>query len=150
MTLLSRRKALALCCVTALGVGAFSVSLIAFDRADTAIVMAPPEALAAAARGEILIVDIRRPDEWDRTGIAEYAVGIDMRDEDFISKLTAARVSNTQPIAVICARGVRSARMTRRLEEAGIRPLIDIPEGMLGSPAGPGWIARALPVVQVN
>jgi rhodanese-related sulfurtransferase len=150
MTMLTRRKLLTLGGITALGAGSFSVLRITLARADAANVMAPPDALAAATRGDILIVDIRRPDEWDRTGIAEYAVAIDMRDEDFLAKLKAARASSSQPVAVICARGVRSARMTRRLDDAGIGPLIDIPEGMLGSPAGPGWIARALPVVRLN
>lgn len=150
MTMLSRRKVLALGGVTALGVGAISVLRFTVARAETANVMAPPDAQAAAARGDILIVDIRRPDEWERTGIAEHAVPIDMRDAEFVAKLSAARASDSQPVAVICARGVRSARMTRLLDEAGIGPLIDIPEGMLGSSAGPGWIARALPVVRVN
>lgn len=150
MIMLSRRKALALGGITALGVGGFSVSRFVFARADAASVMAPPAALAAAERGEILIVDIRQPHEWDRTGIAEHAVPIDMRDADFLAKLKASRASDSQPVAVICARGVRSARLTRLLDEAGVGPLIDVPEGMLGSPAGPGWIARNLPVVQVN
>ncbi|MEO0931960.1 MAG: rhodanese-like domain-containing protein, partial [Pseudomonadota bacterium] len=46
----------------------------------------------------------------------------------------------------ICARGVRSARMTNRLTQAGLTQIIDIPEGMLGSFAGPGWVKRDLPI----
>lgn len=130
--------------------GAFAAVRLSVQRADAAAVMTPPEALAAAARGEILIVDIRRPDEWQKTGVAQHAVRIDLRDDDFFDQLAAARSSDTQPIAVICARGVRSARMTNRLEEAGVGPIIDIPEGMLGSSAGPGWLARGLPVYQLS
>ena len=111
--------------------------------------MTPPEALAAAASGAILLVDIRRPDEWAATGVAVDAVTIDMRDAAFLDRLKRARHSSGQPIAVICARGVRSARMTRRLTEAGIGPVIDIPEGMLGSFSGPGWLKRGLPVKTV-
>lgn len=150
MTLLSRRKVLALGGATALGVGAYAAFRISLARAETAEVMSPPEALEAASTGDILIVDIRRPDEWAKTGVGEHAVPIDMRDKDFLTQLAAARASTTQPVAVICARGVRSARLTRRLEDAGIGPIIDIPEGMLGSPAGPGWLKRGLPTTQIN
>lgn len=115
-------------------------------RAETALVMSPPDARDAAARGEILLVDIRRPDEWQATGLPDNAVGVDMRRPDFIAAVLAARRDPSQPVAVICARGVRSARVTRAFEAAGIGPIIDIPEGMLGSRAGPGWLARGLPV----
>jgi len=131
-------------------VGAVAAVRLSVQRADAAEVMTPPEALAAAEKGAILIVDIRRPDEWQRTGIAQYAVAIDLRDDEFFDRLAAARSSATQPIAVICARGVRSARMTKRLQEAGLGPLIDIPEGMLGSSAGPGWLDRGLPISRID
>lgn len=112
--------------------------------------MTPEEALAAAATGDILLVDIRRPDEWQKTGVPQHAVAFDMRDDSFLQNIRDARASTGQPVAVICARGVRSARITNQLDVAGIRPIIDIPEGMLGSFAGPGWLERGLPVVEVN
>jgi rhodanese-related sulfurtransferase len=107
----------------------------------------PPDVLNAVRDGRVLLVDLRRPDEWERTGLAEGAVPIDMRRPDFIEAVRQARVDATQPVAVICARGVRSQRMTTRLIEAGIKPILDVPEGMLGSFAGPGWLKRGLPVV---
>lgn len=146
MTKLSRRRFLALGGAALLGVGGIAVFKTTYARAALAEVMTPPEAFAAAETGDILIVDIRRPDEWAQTGIPTHAVGIDMRAEDFLVQLAAARRSETQPVALICARGVRSARMTKRLEDAGVGPIIDIPEGMLGSFSGPGWVKRGLPV----
>ncbi len=148
--MISRRNILGLGGVSVVGAAAFSLRPAAGTRTRTASVMTPVEALSAAASGDILIVDVRRPDEWAQTGVAEHAIPIDMRDDDFLAKLSAARASETQPVALICARGVRSARVTRWLQEAQIAPIIDIPEGMLGSSAGPGWIARALPVNKVN
>ncbi len=112
--------------------------------------MTPEEAFAAAAAGEILLVDIRRPDEWNATGLPEHAVPLDMRDEAFLMRVQEARASESQPVALICARGVRSARLTHRLDAAGIGPIIDVPEGMLGSRDGPGWLERGLPVTLVN
>lgn len=110
-----------------------------------------PEAHAAAVAGEIILVDIRRPDEWTRTGLGEGAVPLDMRRPDFAVEL--AKLADTRPdapVALICARGVRSARLTQRLVDAGFSGIIDVPEGMLGSGAGPGWLKRGLPVIPFN
>lgn len=109
--------------------------------------LTPDEALAALRADDIFLVDIRRPEEWDATGIAEGAIAIDMRRDDFSARLAeATRGDPGRPIALICARGVRSSQLTARLEAAGLSNLIDVPEGMLGSRAGPGWLARGLPV----
>ncbi|MBL9054526.1 MAG: rhodanese-like domain-containing protein [Tabrizicola sp.] len=97
--------------------------------------------------GEITLIDIRRPDEWEETGTAKGALRLDMRRRDFVQALDAlVDGDRTRPIAVICARGVRSARMSDLLTENGFSNIINVPEGMLGSSAGPGWIARGLPV----
>lgn len=143
----SRRSFLALGGTAVLGTAGYSVVSVMGARADEATQMTPPEAHAAAGRGDILLVDIRRPDEWVETGVGEFAVPLDLRTDDFIESVRAARRDDAQPVAVICARGVRSARTTVRLVKAGITSIIDVPEGMLGSRAGPGWLARDLPIV---
>ena len=104
------------------------------------------EAHRRAAAGEILLVDIRTPREWRRTGLGTSAVPIDMRRQDFLDALAAAGGGTGRPVALICARGGRSARMALRLQQAGYAQIIDVAEGMLGSGAGPGWIAAGLPV----
>lgn len=114
--------------------------------ADDRTTLTVSEAHAAAAAGDILLVDIRRPDEWAATGIPASGVPLDMRRADFIEALAEVRASANQPVAVICARGVRSARLTRMLEQAGVGPIIDVPEGMLGSLSGPGWLKSDLPL----
>lgn len=125
-----------------------SYVLIAQGKAAPGVsTMSPPELLQAVRDGAVLLVDVRRPDEWQRTGLAEGAVPIDMRRPDFIDAVKAARVDVSKPLAVICARGVRSKRMANSLINAGITPIIDVPEGMLGSFAGPGWLKRGLPIV---
>jgi rhodanese-related sulfurtransferase len=107
------------------------------------------DAHQAAAAGAITLVDIRRPDEWAATGIGAGAVPIDMRRGDFIDVLLAQTGGQTDaPVALICARGVRSARMSARLKAAGFTQIIDVPEGMLGSGAGTGWINSGLPIVK--
>lgn len=109
--------------------------------------LSPPDAHALALSGEITLVDIRRPDEWAQTGSGEGAHRLDMRRDDFISELlTLVEGDPSRPVAVICARGHRSFRMSSALRNAGFTNIIDVPEGMLGSGAGPGWIARDLPL----
>ena len=110
--------------------------------------LSTPDAHKAALAGEIVLVDIRRPDEWERTGLGEGAVPIDMRRDDFTDVLLTHTGGRTDaPVALICARGVRSRRMTQVLNAAGFNMIIDVPEGMLGSGAGPGWLKRGLPTV---
>ncbi len=108
----------------------------------------PAQAHSESAAGDIHLIDIRRPDEWQRTGIAASAIPIDMRRDDFIAALDRATGGDrSAPIALICAAGVRSARMTAQLSKAGFTGITDIPEGMSGSAAGPGWLKRDLPVI---
>ena len=106
------------------------------------------DAHAAALSGAVFLIDIRRPDEWQRTGGGEGAIALDMRRDDFTDALleeTGGR--KDAAIALICARGVRSRGLTARLTSAGFTNILDVPEGMLGSGAGPGWLKSGLPVV---
>lgn len=105
------------------------------------------QAHQSAMSGEILLVDIRTPSEWRATGIGQGAQPLDMRRDDFVPallQLTGGDRSGV--IALICARGVRSARLSNQLTEAGFTNIADVPEGMLGSAAGPGWVRSGLPV----
>ncbi len=111
--------------------------------------LTPARAFAAAQAGEITLIDIRTPLEWRQTGLPVGAIAIDMRRKDFLQALNAAVAGDlAAPVALICARGVRSARMTRVLAGAGHSLIIDVPEGMLGSASGPGWLAGNLPVAR--
>jgi len=143
---LARRTVLGGLAVTAVaGIG--GVALVPLMKpVPGAAEMTPPDVLDAVQSDTILLIDIRRPEEWADTGVPRGAVPIDMRRPDFADAVQQARTGPMQPVALICARGVRSRRMTARLRDAGITPIIDVPEGMLGSFAGPGWLERGLPV----
>lgn len=107
-----------------------------------------PTAHARAIARSLTLVDIRRPDEWQATGIGQGAHALDMRRDDFEGALLAlVQGDASSPIALICARGMRSARLASRLSAAAFSQIINVPEGMLGAAEGPGWIARGLPVV---
>lgn len=149
--LISRRKALlALSGIAVVGAGAYAgpnLFYAALTPASQAAALTPDAAHQAALAGEVILIDIRRPDEWNRTGSPEGGHRVDLRVPDFADQLAALAAGNKDaPIALICARGVRSARTSNVLAAAGFTNIIDVPEGMLGSGAGPGWIARGLPV----
>lgn len=136
-----------------LAAGAASAGALQFSTPTRLIddanrTLSPPEALAAVGNGTVILIDIRRPDEWARTGVAQGAVPIDMRRDDFADTVAALHAANPDVrLAFICARGVRSRNVIGRLEDVGIQNTLDVPEGMLGSSAGPGWLKRGIPVV---
>ena len=116
--------------------------------------LAPEEALQRAEQGEISFVDIRLPFEWEETGLPEAATGISLQDETlqprqgFIDDLIAlVDGDRSKPIALICARGNRSAFAQKLLAANGFTAIYDVSEGMVGGPNGPGWIKRGLPTV---
>ncbi|MBT4044076.1 MAG: rhodanese-like domain-containing protein [Rhodospirillaceae bacterium] len=114
-------------------------------------IVAPLRALEMVRDGQITIIDIRRPDEWRRTGVptgAEQAtVSFSRGTARFLKRI--AKLTNgdkSKPIALICAAGVRSKHASRLLRNRGYTQVMDISEGMLGNARGVGWLRRDLPV----
>jgi len=145
MTILSRRKLLTAGTLLLAGGAAalFATRSLSYDGKALTV----EQAFNAALAGDITLIDIRRPEEWNTTGIGGPAHPIDMRRKDFVATLdTLLNGERDRPVALICARGVRSARMSNHLSKAGFTNIIDVPEGMLGSRAGPGWLSSKLPV----
>jgi rhodanese-related sulfurtransferase len=109
-------------------------------------ILTASEAYAQAATGKITLIDIRTPEEWAETGTGTGAKRLDMRRDDFMLRLDKLLGGDRgKAVALICARGVRSSRLSRTLRDSGFTNIIDVPEGMLGSYAGPGWLERGLP-----
>ena len=101
--------------------------------------------------GELLLVDIRTPNEWRATGIPAGAERSDWwqtggRQRFLRDIMTFTGGARDRPIAVICARGGRSSQALRFLRSKGFSQVYDVNEGMLGSRSGPGWLARNLAV----
>lgn len=102
------------------------------------------EARALALDGAITLIDIRRPQEWQASGVADVAVEIDMRAPDFLNQVRELQLKNKdRPLAFICATGGRSNRLARWFERQGIDEVIDVSAGMHGRD---GWLASKLPV----
>ena len=106
------------------------------------------EAFRRAAEGNIILIDIRLPSEWRRTGIGVNAIAITKHQTiyNFVDQLKKVPGSKDRPIALICAEGVRSASMQHMLKRYGFKGVIDVHEGMEGNAERPGWIESGLPV----
>jgi rhodanese-related sulfurtransferase len=120
---------------------------VSAHAAGKPVQMSAPEALEAVARGEIVLVDIRSREEWQETGMAEPALPVSMHEGGFVQKLLQAMGGDpARRIAIICATGGRTRYLQNVLASNGFSNVIDVAEGMMGSPAGPGWLKRGLPV----
>lgn len=118
---------------------------------DNGPVLDAPQALALMQSGKLTLIDIRRPEEWRETGVAVGAVRISMADAEgtagFVRQVEAQLGGDRNaPVGLIGRSGSRSGRMQQALLDAGFTQVYNIREGMAGSGAGPGWIARGLPV----
>jgi rhodanese-related sulfurtransferase len=114
--------------------------------------IAAEEAFRRAAEGSIILIDIRLPSEWRRTGVGVNAIPITKHQSiyHFVDQLKTVDGINDRPIALICAEGVRSANMQDMLMQFGFKGVIDVHEGMEGNAEGPGWIKSGLPVTPYN
>lgn len=107
----------------------------------------PDQARAQARAGELVLIDIRRPEEWTQTGVPDVSLMADFTQRDFIQKLTAIRAQSPDiPLAFICRTGNRSGYVTGELEKMGWTGIIDVVGGMAGSRVDQGWAKRGLPV----
>ena len=129
-----------------------AVMIFAGTTANAEIVkMTPDVAREKALAGEIVMIDIRRPEEWAKTGVPDVALLADMTSRDFLSKITAIRLENPDiQLAFSCRTGNRSDYLTGELEKLGLSGIIDVVGGMSGTRGEKGWAKRGLPVRSVN
>lgn len=121
-------------------------------RAQPAIrEMTPREAHEAAKKGEIVLVDVRTPGEWMKTGLAENAIPLSLQDPNFLSRLEeAAGGDKSKPVAFICASGARSGQVAVALKGYGWEDPINVTGGMTGSFREQGWLQLGLPTKPFN
>jgi len=125
--------------------------LMPLPASADATLLAPDQAWGEARSGQVLIIDVRSAPEWAWTGVPRGAARASWWQiggesgflEDVLAIVGQAR---DRPVALICARGVRSSKAAAFLRANGFSSVRDIGEGMLGSAAGPGWLKRQLPL----
>lgn len=98
-------------------------------------------------RGEIVLVDVRTPSEWEATGLPQDSIGISLDSRNFMKQMRGAVMGDLDhPVAIICQTNDRSDTAARRLKAAGFTTVYSVTEGMAGSDGvGEGWIKQELP-----
>ncbi len=104
-------------------------ALAAPAAAQTHFVAEPSAAQLAAA--DVLLVDIRQPQEWRETGVLPEALLIAHNGDpaQFLAELGPHL--DGRPVALICRTGSRTARAAAALAPALDVPVIDIAGGMM-------------------
>lgn len=120
-------------------------------QAQSARIWSARQAFEALEADALRLLDIRSHEEWSETGLARGAWPVSMHADRFPQRLFAARdLAGARPVGLICATGGRSRAVMGALRQSGYEGFVDISEGMLGSPAGRGWIATGLPIVPLK
>lgn len=103
--------------------------------------------LAAMEPGSVTIIDLRRPDEWSKSGTiagSHLVTFFDKRGRYDVQKWLAQVdeiVDRGDPIALICERGVRSSSVADLLDKKlGFSQIINVTEGMTD------WVKDGRPV----
>ena len=97
----------------------------------------------------VAIIDVRRVDEWQETGVIEGSHAITFFDakgnynvDDWLSKVSDIAQSD-QPIVLICAQGVRTSKIAEFLDKRlGFTQVRNVTEGISA------WIEEGHPVVE--
>lgn len=130
-----------------MSVSAATVAQVAGPDAE----MSASDAYELVTDGKVTLIDIRRPEEWRQTGVAQGALRINMLHPKGLQGF-AQEVYNAvggdlnAPIVLICRTGSRTSRIQPILEQVGFTNVKHIPEGTLGNRKKPGWIEQGLPI----
>jgi len=92
------------------------------------IISAEEAKIAMAAEEELILVDIRTPEEFAEGNI-KGAKNINFHDADFEAQMQ--HLDKEKPLYIYCRSGVRSAKAAKQLQEMGFREIYDIEGGFL-------------------
>jgi rhodanese-related sulfurtransferase/precorrin-6B methylase 2 len=85
------------------------------------------EALQLLERGDITVLDVRTPGEYEGLG---HIPGAWLMPVDLVASAPAVLPSNDQPVLVYCEHGVRSVAASRLLIAAGVSEVLNLAGGM--------------------
>ncbi len=107
------------------------------------------EQLAAKLEQNVPIYDIRRPEEWQQTGVVKNSHLLTFVDSkgrlqaDFLEKFTAA-IGKNDPVILICRTGNRTDTLARYLvEKMGYTQVYNVRHGIRR------WIREKRPVTRL-
>ena len=98
----------------------------------------------------VMVVDIRRQEEWQQTGIVNGAKTITFFDDtgrinpNFVPEFTAI-TDREKPVILICRTGNRTVAASRAIaQQLGYNNVLNVTHGIMG------WISEKRPVVRYS
>lgn len=115
-------------------------SLLASSTALAELIGINPDQLQTMIDQGALVVDVRTPNEWDKTGIIPNSHKLMYYDEDgnsdaqkWLTQLRALKNSKDQPVVVVCHSGRRSAAVGQFLDnKVGMPNVYHLENGISG------------------
>ena len=99
------------------------------------------EAHDLCAKGAVTLIDVRRPDEWAKTGRPLDSHGVTLQDPDFLdAALAAAGDDKDRPVAFSCLSGKRSQQAAEKALAAGHTDIFNVEGGFMA------WAEAGLPL----
>ena len=110
-------------------------------RQPLAQAISPKEAHEMQQNGEIIIIDVRQPDEWQKNGMPKGAYGVGLSSTDFIGAVEkiAAQHKGCR-LALTCQSGMRTKAAIKTLDSHGMKDLYQIKGGLMA------WNRQGLPL----
>ncbi len=140
--------ALLMCVISSIGLNPVATLRAAAAEAGSDQIISAKTSHERAKRGELILVDIRHPDEWRETGVpaSGHAITMHQSKASLLEKMVAIVGSDkNKPVALICAAGSRSAYLQDWLRGHGFTNVMNVAEGMVGGEFGAGWVKSGLP-----
>jgi rhodanese-related sulfurtransferase len=135
--------------VVLVGIAVALPTAVFAQNASYPVNVSPPEAQKLVGEKKAILIDIRTPEEWRETGVAETAHKLDMNDPMFLAKLSALTGGDrAKPVALICRTANRTRTVQQALLQSGYATIINVEGGMVGNSADKGWLKHGLPVVK--
>ena len=101
----------------------------------------PQDAHQGVLSGDLILIDVREPNEWANTGCAENANPIALQNENFVEEVLKLTGNNkSASIAVCCKSGMRGDKAGKLLKAADFTKVVNVEGGILR------WISDKLPV----
>ncbi len=110
-------------------------------RQPLAQALSPKQAHQMQQNGEIVIIDVRQPDEWQQTGLPAGAQGVALSGPNFIEQIEEIAAQNKGcKLAISCQSGMRTKAAVKSLDAHGMKNLHQIKGGLMA------WNRENLPI----
>lgn len=115
---------------------------LASKQNDTEVLkITPLEAHETLSRGELILIDVREPNEWAADGSPDGCHCIALQNPNFLEEvLQSTSYDKSAKIAVSCRSGMRGDKAAKLLFGAGFDNVLNVDGGMLR------WVAEELPI----